>query len=142
MRDDLVIRKTRALPKVWYMTLGSVSPSMPALYHVTVPQDVAPNQPFLAEINNQTYRVRCPRNAMPNQTIAVVLQQQPIDPPSVIVGVPVHAATIATGDFVEVDEISPAGWLCLIGGCFLCPGFNLLGLCMRQRRLIPVARLV
>jgi hypothetical protein len=42
--------------------------------------------------------------------------------------------------FVEVDEISPAGWLCLIVGCFACPGPNLLGLCMRERRLVPVTQ--
>ena len=40
--------------------------------------------------------------------------------------------------YVEVDEISSAGWLCLIVGCFACPGLNLLGLCMRERRLVPV----
>lgn len=93
--------------------------------------------------------------------------------------------------YVEVDEISPAGWLCLIvGWCaqtahwgrkrrlrrrprdatlwsalairamrqrcppdcvafpslplfgsFACPGLNLLGLCMRERRLVPVTQL-
>ena len=42
-------------------------------------------------------------------------------------------------EMVEVDEISPAGWFCLIVGCFMCPGPNLLGLCMRERRLVPVA---
>jgi len=42
-------------------------------------------------------------------------------------------------EMVEVDEISPAGWFCLIVGCFACPGLNLLGLCMRERRLVPVA---
>ena len=42
--------------------------------------------------------------------------------------------------YVEVDEISPAGWLCLLVGCFACPGLNLLGLCMRERRLVPVSQ--
>ena len=37
----------------------------------------------------------------------------------------------------EVEEISPIGWMCLICGCFFCPGFNLLGLCMTQTRLVP-----
>ena len=32
------------------------------------------------------------------------------------------------------DEISPAGWCCLVAGCFFFP-FNLLGLCMCERRL-------
>ena len=41
-------------------------------------------------------------------------------------------------EMVEVDEISPAGWFCLIVGCFFCPPFNLLGCCMRERRLVPV----
>lgn len=40
---------------------------------------------------------------------------------------------------VEVEEISPAGWFCLIVGCFACPGLNLLGLCMRERRLVPAS---
>ena len=43
--------------------------------------------------------------------------------------------------YVEVDEISPSGWLCLIIGCFACPGLNLLGLCMRERRLIPLSHM-
>ena len=43
--------------------------------------------------------------------------------------------------YVEVDEISPAGWMCLIVGCFACPGLNLLGLCMRERRLVPVMQM-
>ena len=43
--------------------------------------------------------------------------------------------------YVEVDEISPAGWLCLIVGCFACPGLNLLGLCMRERRLVPISQI-
>lgn len=38
---------------------------------------------------------------------------------------------------VEVEEVSPVGWMCLIFGCFFCPGFNLLGLCMTERRLVP-----
>ena len=42
--------------------------------------------------------------------------------------------------YVEVEEISPAGWACLIVGCFACPGLNLLGLCMRERRLVPVTQ--
>ena len=43
--------------------------------------------------------------------------------------------------YVEVEEISTAGMLCLIIGCFTCPGLNLLGLCMRERRLVPVSHL-
>ena len=42
--------------------------------------------------------------------------------------------------YVEVDEISPAGWCCLIAGCFFFP-FNLLGLCMRERRLVPASHI-
>ena len=41
--------------------------------------------------------------------------------------------------YVEVDEISPAGWFCLIVGCFFWPGLNLVGLCMRERRLVPAS---
>lgn len=43
--------------------------------------------------------------------------------------------------YVEVEEISPAGWACLIVGCFACPGLNLFGLCMRERRLVPVSQM-
>ena len=38
---------------------------------------------------------------------------------------------------VEIDEISTEGLFCIIVGCILCPGFNLLGFCMRERRLVP-----
>ena len=38
---------------------------------------------------------------------------------------------------IEIDEISTEGLFCLIVGCILCPGFNLLGFCMRERRLVP-----
>jgi len=41
-------------------------------------------------------------------------------------------------EFVEIDEISAEGWLCIICGCFFCPGLNLLGLCMTEKRLVPV----
>ena len=60
-------------------------------------------------------------------------EQQPMPPL-----MPMHMMP-ETG-YVEVDEISPAGWLCLIVGCFACPGLNLLGLCMRERRLVPVSQ--
>ena len=60
-------------------------------------------------------------------------------PGSGIPGV-VPGVTIVEGpQMIEVDEISPAGWFCLIVGCFMCPGFNLLGLCMRERRLVPAS---
>merc|ERR1712087_74698 len=51
-------------------------------------------------------------------------------------GVEVHAQQQM--QFVETDEISPAGWFCLIVGCIFCPPFNLIGCCMRERRLVPV----
>ena len=41
--------------------------------------------------------------------------------------------------FVEVDEISPAGWFCLIVGCFFWPGLNLVRLRIRERRLVPAS---
>merc|ERR1712137_618525 len=40
-------------------------------------------------------------------------------------------------NMVEVEEISPAGWLCCILTCpFIFP-FNFFGLCMTERRLVP-----
>ena len=61
-------------------------------------------------------------------------------PQLVAVGGPPHMSMLPEAGYVEVDEISPAGWLCLIVGCFACPGLNLLGLCMRERRLVPVSQ--
>ena len=71
------------------------------------------------------------------------------DPP-VVTGMPVEPDSLDYQDInqeapipqvtipmIEVEEISTEGWLCLIVGCFLCPGFNLLGLCMKERRLVP-----
>lgn len=52
----------------------------------------------------------------------------------VAVGAPQMLHMAPETAYVEVDEISPAGWMCLIVGCFACPGLNLLGLCMRERR--------
>ena len=72
-----------------------------------------------------------------------------IDPP-IVTGLPVDAEVIISNQnnqptqipivsvpMVEVEEISPEGWFCLIAGCFFCPGFNLFGLCMREKRLVP-----
>ena len=59
----------------------------------------------------------------------------------VAVGAPQMMHMLPEAGYVEVEEISPAGWLCLIVGCFACPGLNLLGLCMRERRLVPFSQI-
>merc|ERR1711998_726849 len=71
-------------------------------------------------------------------------KQQPAAVPAVPRAVPVAAVPRAVPatvyyepHLVEVEEISPAGWLCCILTCpFIFP-FNLLGLCMTERRLVP-----
>lgn len=64
------------------------------------------------------------------------------DPPIIVSGVPISNNDINHNYnqpvMIEVNEISDAGWMCLIMGCFFCPGFNLLGLCMTERRFVPV----
>jgi len=108
--------------------------------------------------------ITCPEGVGPGQLIQVAGPSQAMPTVS---GVPVNDAqfmaeqndAIATGvavgapqhmqmhmmpeqGYVEVDEISPAGWMCLVIGCFACPGLNLLGLCMRERRLVPVSQVL
>merc|ERR1712139_383957 len=83
--------------------------------------------------------VTCPPGTAPGSTIQVVAA--PAGVPISTAGVPISSAPNAMlmhgppQGYVEVDEISPSGWFCLVAGCFFCPGFNLLGLCMRERRL-------
>jgi len=111
--------------------------------------------------------VQCPPDVRPGETIQVVVplmspgaavEGVPVspgvgaqDPPVVSMGVGVPGQPVGLHGqpysyapqvrLVEVEEISPAGWFCLIVGCFACPGFNLLGLCMRERRLVPVSEM-
>ena len=123
------------------------------MYQVTVPTGVQPGEPFQAVLGGRLMLVTCPEGAMAGSTIqlAAPANTQPVT------GVPVDSglagsAPLAQGvavdgvavdagthvEMVEVEEISPAGWFCLIVGCIACPPFNLLGLCMRQRRLVPI----
>mmetsp|Transcript_22773 Transcript_22773/g.69671 ORF Transcript_22773/g.69671 Transcript_22773/m.69671 type:complete len:99 (-) Transcript_22773:299-595(-) len=83
-------------------------------------------------------QVAVPTNALPT------VQGVPVAPNAVgVQGTPVmsgqNVADYQHVRLVEVEEISPAGWFCLIVGCFACPGLNLLGLCMRERRLVPAS---
>jgi hypothetical protein len=126
---------------------------MQSLYEVEVPQGIHPGQAFQANVAGQLMLVTCPEGATsgtliqvagPNlslPTVAGVPVNMPLDD-EVAAGYPIGGPTTILGPhevaFVEVDEISPAGWLCLIVGCFACPGLNLLGLCMRERRLVPI----
>lgn len=57
-----------------------------------------------------------------------------------------HGVPIVSGELVreveetiEIDVVSPQGWMCFFLGCFLCPGPNLLGLCMLERRRVPAS---
>ena len=43
---------------------------------------------------------------------------------------------------VEKDELTELGWMVLVFGCIVCPGFNLLALCCcRRKRQVPVPTL-
>ena len=134
-------------------------------YEIEVPPHVYPGQTFQASVGGVLMNVTCPEDAEAGQVIQIAASNDAAPP---VAGVPVMGSgmmagvaagypvpsTIAMGrvyaadgvlappevGFVEVDEISPAGWMCLIVGCFACPGLNLLGLCMRERRLVPISQ--
>lgn len=118
-------------------------PVMPdQMYAVEIPSGIGPGQQFQVFLDGQVLVITCPPGAAPGSTIQVAIA--PAAP-----GVPVQMGregpnVVLMGGgpppgYVEVDEISPAGWFFLVAGCFFCPGFNLLGLCMRERRLVPIA---
>ena len=106
--------------------------------------------------------ITCPEDVIPGMTIQVA---GPSSTAATVTGVPVTSVSMVSPGvgmgvgmgmgvptpqvvmtpevgYVEVDEISSAGWVCLIVGCFACPGLNWLGLCMRERRLIPVSPVI
>ena len=120
---------------------------------------VSAHSPRATQVNvgGQFMVVTAPEGSQPGSMIQIAA---PAAAPTVT-GVPVSAGGAAMGvgvapgvvgvapgvviveappeGFVEVDEISPAGWFCLIVGCFFWPGLNLVGLCMRERRLVPAS---
>jgi len=157
-----VFRGGRFRPsRVWL--LQTLLLRMATMYEVQVPEDVMPGMAFQANVGGQLMMITCPEGCGPGQLIQVA---GPSVAMPTVTGVPMGdvplgssyptgvAAGVAIGPeyggmpmnmhmrpevgYVEVDEISPAGWMCLIVGCFACPGLNLLGLCMRERRLVPV----
>lgn len=69
----------------------------------------------------------------------IVVQGIPIDPDISCIGQPVNEI-MYNEEYVVVNEITPEGWLCIICGCFFCPGLNLLGFCMTDKRIIPANR--
>ncbi len=108
------------------------------MYEVEVPAGVTPGSSFQCNVGGQLMSICVPEGVEPGQNIQVAA---PSAVP-LVAGIPVHhgqagpeaGAAYGTGTgmaveagYVEVDEISPAGWLCLIIGCFACPGLNLLG---------------
>ena len=132
----------------------------PQFFEVQVPPGTAFGQAFHANINGTTMLITCPDGVMPGQTVQVqaaattlpTVTGVPVGPTvrwgqdeeqPIVAGDPVAVGFSSTGHqeiaYIEVEEISPSGWLCLIVGCFACPGLNLLGLCMRERRLVPVS---
>jgi len=142
-----------------------VLPRPQMMYEIEIPTGVYPGQAFQASVAGQLMLITCPENSQPGTTIQVA---GPSPTAPTVAGVPVSmpggaGAAVAPGHpismhqfgmmggvqggmmggpevaYVEVDEITPSGWLCLIVGCFACPGLNLLGLCMRERRLVPVS---
>ena len=136
--------------------------SQPAtqMYQLEVPAGVSPGMQFQADVGGQMMVITCPQGAGPGSTIQVpaavasppTVTGVPIGGgryPGAATGVPYPAGGYPSGPtvvlmegppegFVEVDEISPAGWCCLIAGCFFFP-LNLVGLCMRERRLVPAS---
>jgi len=130
------------------------------MYQLEVPAGVGPGQQFQAQVGDQMMVITCPQGAGPGSTIQVagpaVATGVRSNAPPTVTGVPVggygnsaYNPGYAGGPnvvlidappegYVEVDEISPAGWCCLIAGCFFFP-LNLLGLCMRERRLVPAS---
>jgi len=132
------------------------------MYQIQVPSGVGPGDTFQADIAGQMMIVTCPPQASAGSTIQVAGPEQNVP---TVTGVPVsqgmqhevvQGAVFVDGvhhvhpgagvyvespQMVEVDEISPAGWFCLIAGCFFCPGLNLLGICMRERRLVPASHI-
>jgi len=65
------------------------------------------------------------------QPAVVITQPPPPRQPNVVV---------VEQPMVEVEEISPFGWMCCIIGCFICPPFNFIGLCITEKRLVPARR--
>lgn len=118
--------------------------SMPQeMYSVEIPAGVMPGQQFQVFLNGQVMVVACPPGAGPGSTIQVAVAPPtagvPVTMPAGMMGPDVVVMGGPPPGYVEVDEISPSGWFCLVAGCFFCPGFNLLGLCMRERRLVPIS---
>ena len=137
------------------------------MYELQIPDGVQPGMAFQANVGGTLMLITCPEGVGPGGVIQVagpsvemptvagvpVGDMQPGGqfPTGVAAGVAVGGPQltqiyqgpdglhIMPEGYVAVDEISPAGWLCLIVGCFACPGLNLLGLCMRERRLVPVS---
>ena len=87
--------------------------------------------------------VTCPPGAAPGSSIQVAIAPPTAGVPVNVMGDRMGPNIVLIGGpppgYIEVDEISPSGWFCLVAGCFFCPGFNLLGLCMRERRLVPIS---
>lgn len=131
-----------------------------AVYEVVVPPGVAEGETFRADVGGVLMCVTVPPGVSEGGAVQVVMPGPPT-----VQGVPwpsgpanaapglvapglmhMHPGGLPAGapveGYVEVHEISPAGWMCLIVGCFACPGFNLLGLCMRERRLVPASHVM
>jgi hypothetical protein len=139
------------------------------MYEIEIPAGVYPGQAFQASVGGMMMLITCPEGVTAGSFIQVagpslsaptvagvpvtsgtagdqIAAGHPVPQPQVMglggphvmIGGMGHGPEVA---YVEVDEITPSGWLCLIVGCFACPGLNLLGLCMRERRLVPVSHI-
>ena len=144
--------QVRGLAANQHSTLSAIS--TPANLQFGLSTIATPTQ---VNVGGQFMVVTAPEGSQPGSMIQIAA---PAAAPTVT-GVPVSAGGAAMGvgvapgvvgvapgvviveappeGFVEVDEISPAGWFCLIVGCFFWPGLNLVGLCMRERRLVPAS---
>ena len=51
-----------------------------------------------------------------------------------VTGVPVEPRT----ERFMIEKISDVGWFVCIFGCFVCPPFNLFGLCMKETIVVEI----
>mmetsp|Transcript_15747 Transcript_15747/g.48144 ORF Transcript_15747/g.48144 Transcript_15747/m.48144 type:complete len:175 (-) Transcript_15747:252-776(-) len=134
------------------------------MYNVVVPAGVGPGQTFQANVCGVLMNVVCPEGvqggmevqipgppstALPTDTDCGPSYQQPYAAQQAgyypgaqaqYVDTRPNSALLVEQRMAEETVVSPLGWFICIVGCFICPPCNLLGLCIQERRLVPVGR--
>merc|ERR1712023_120108 len=123
---------------------------MSTIYQVTVPAGVRAGDTFGVEVNGQQMLVTCPPGTTAGQTIQLQMPSLPtvsgvpvtngIDAGSVPVVCQEAGPKVTSSggvEYFETEQISGAGWACLICGIFFFP-LNLIGLCMTEKRVVAV----